>query len=55
VLERAGWRGADRDEAMEALVITVGGIGPHATFEPGNWPPERQLAHLDRVVGSLRR
>jgi hypothetical protein len=29
------------------------GIGLHAVLDPSAWPAERQLAHLDRVLGSV--
>lgn len=55
VIEHAGWSAADREEVATALMVAVDGIGLHATFEPGRWPPERQLAHLDRTLRVLRR
>jgi AcrR family transcriptional regulator len=53
VLERAGHPAARRDDVAESLMVAVDGIGLHATLEPESWPPERQLAQLDRALEAL--
>ncbi len=55
VLEAAGLDPAGASHAAESLMIAVDGIGVHATFDPAAWPPQRQLAELDRNVDAIAR
>jgi TetR/AcrR family transcriptional repressor of bet genes len=53
VLDGAGFDADGAAQVAEALMIAVDGIGVHATFDPAAWPPQRQLAELDRNVDAL--
>lgn len=55
VLGGAGFDADGAAQAAEALMIAVDGIGVHATFDPAAWPPQRQLAELDRNVDAIAR
>lgn len=40
-------------ERAEHLIAHVDGVALQAMFDPESWPPDRQLAMLDRMLGDL--
>jgi AcrR family transcriptional regulator len=44
--EWARWRRATREQVLRSVVTFINGLTASAVANPGDWPPERQLAQL---------
>ena len=48
--EWGGWPQALRQDVLSGVVTFINGMTPSAVLNPGEWPPERQLAQLARQL-----